>query len=45
MIDIDMSKASGVSNRTIIYWCTELAQNGYIESVVLNKRIREYKVI
>lgn len=42
---IDMSKAFGVSNRTIIYWCSELAQNGYIEPVVVNKRIREYKVI
>lgn len=42
---IDMSKAFGVSNRTVIYWCAELAQNGYVEPVVVNKRIREYKVI
>ena len=42
---IDISKVFGVSNRTIIYWCTELAQNGYLEPVIVNKRVRKYKVI
>lgn len=41
---IELSKEVKVSNRTIINWCSELTQNGYLEPIIVNKRIRQYKV-
>ena len=42
---IELSKELKVTNRTIINWCVELARNGYLKPIVVNKRIRRYKVI
>ena len=42
---IELSKKMKVTNRTIINWCAELANNGFIEPVLVNKRIRQYKVV
>ena len=41
---IELSKKMNVSNRTIINWCIELSNNGFIEPIVVNKRVRKYKV-
>ncbi|MBO7614546.1 MAG: Fic family protein [Bacilli bacterium] len=41
---IELSKKIDVTNRTIINWCVELSNNGFIEPIVLNKRVRKYKV-
>lgn len=42
---IDLSYKLKVTNRTIINWCSELAKNGYIIPIVVEKRIRQYEVI
>ncbi len=34
-----------VSNRTIINWCIELCNNGYLKPNMVNKRIRTYSLI
>ena len=34
-----------VSNRTIINWCVELCENGYLKPNMVNKRIRTYTLI
>lgn len=42
---IDFAKTFKVTNRTIINWCLELANNGYLKPIIVNKRIRKYEVI
>lgn len=42
---IEMSQKMKVTNRTIINWCYELSNNGFLEPILVNKRIRHYKVI
>ncbi|MCM1130453.1 MAG: Fic family protein [Roseburia sp.] len=42
---IDLSKKLGVTNRTIINWCTELSNNGFLKPILVNSRIRHYEVI
>ena len=42
---IELAKPLKVTNRTIINWCTELTNNGFLEPVIFNKRIRHYKII
>lgn len=42
---IKLSTIFKVSNRTIINWCIELSNNGYVEPILVNKRIRNYKVL
>lgn len=42
---IEMSKKMKVTNRTIINWCSELSNNGFLEPVTINKRIRNYRLI
>jgi Fic family protein len=41
---MELSKKMNVTNRTIINWCVELSNNGFIEPIVVNKRVRKYKV-
>lgn len=41
---IDISRQLKVTNRTIINWCNELMNNGFIKPVIENKRIRRYEV-
>ena len=40
----ELSKKMNVTNRTIINWCIELSNNGFIEPIVVNKRVRKYKL-
>ena len=42
---IDLAGELKVTNRTIINWCTELANNGYLKPIIVNKRIRQYEVV
>ncbi len=42
---IDIASAFGVSNRTIVNWCSELCKNGYLKSNIVNKRIRTYTLL
>lgn len=42
---IDLTSKLRVTNRTIINWCSELVNNGYLRPVIVNKRIRHYEVI
>ena len=42
---IELSQKMNVTNRTIINWCVELSNNGFIEPIIVNKRVRKYKVI
>ena len=42
---IEMSKKVNVTNRTIINWCVELSNNGFVEPIIVNKRVRQYKII
>ena len=42
---IELSIKMNVTNRTIINWCAELSNNGFIEPIIVNKRIRHYKVL
>ena len=41
---IDISRQLKVTNRTIINWCNELMNNGFIKPIIENKRIRRYEV-
>ena len=45
VIPIDLAKKMNVTNRTIINWCSELAKNGYLKPIIVNKRIRQYELI
>ena len=42
---IDLAAKLKVTNRTIINWCAELVNNGYLRPVLVNKRIRRHEVI
>ena len=42
---IELSTKMKVTNRTIINWCSELADNGYLKPLLVNKRIRQYERI
>ena len=42
---IEISKIFNVSNRTIINWCAELCENGYLKPNIVNKRIRTYSLL
>lgn len=42
---IDLASKLRVTNRTIINWCSELVNNGYLRPVIVNKRTRRYEVI
>ena len=42
---IDVASKLKVTNRTIINWCTELANNGYLKPILVKKRIRQYELI
>ena len=42
---IDLATKLKVTNRTIINWCAELVNNGYLKPVLVNQRIRRYEVI
>ena len=42
---IDMAREFGVTNRTIINWCSGLAENGLLEPQLVKERIRSYKVV
>ncbi len=42
---IELSAKMKVTNRTIINWCSELANNGYLKPMLVNKRIRQYERI
>lgn len=42
---IDLANKLKVTNRTIINWCSELVNNGYLRPAIVNKRIRHYELI
>lgn len=42
---MEISKKLNVTNRTIINWASELSLNGYLKPILINKRIRSYKLI
>ncbi len=42
---IELASIFKVSNRTIINWCVELSNNGYLKPILVNKRIRRYELI
>lgn len=42
---IEIAKALGVSNRTVINWSSALAKVGLLEPQLVKKRIRSYKVL
>lgn len=42
---IDIAGVFKVSNRTIINWCSELCENGYLKPNIVNKRIRTYTLM
>lgn len=42
---IKVASVFDVSNRTIINWCAELCENGYLKPNIVNKRIRTYSII
>ncbi len=42
---IEMSSKMKVTNRTIINWCLELSNNGFLKPIIVNKRIRNYRLI
>ena len=41
---IQMSKILGVTNKTVINRCAGLAENGFVQPVLIKERIRSYKV-
>jgi len=41
---VEMANLLGVTNRTIINWCSELSTNGFVKPIIINKRIRKYEV-
>lgn len=42
---IELASVFNVSNRTIINWCAELCENGYLKPNIVNKRIRTYSLL
>ena len=42
---IEVAGKLTVTNRTIINWCAELVNNGYLKPILVNKRIRQYELI
>lgn len=42
---IDLANKLKVTNRTVINWCTELVNNGYLKPILVHKRIRQYELI
>jgi len=42
---IELSEKMKVTNRTIINWCSELVNNGYLKPIIVSKRIRQYERI
>ena len=42
---VEVASVFNVSNRTIINWCTELCENGYLRPNIVNKRIRTYSLL
>jgi Fic family protein len=42
---IDVASKLKVTNRTVINWCAELVNNGYLKPILVNKRIRQYELI
>lgn len=42
---IEVASVFNVSNRTIINWCAELCENGYLKPNIVNKRIRTYTLL
>ena len=42
---IEVASVFNVSNRTIINWCAELCENGYLKPNIVNKRIRTYSLL
>lgn len=42
---IELSQKMRVTNRTIINWCVELTNNGFLKPIIVNKRIRHYELI
>ena len=42
---IELVPIFNVSNRTIINWCIELCENGYLKPNMVNKRIRTYTLV
>lgn len=42
---IDMARALGVSNKTIINWSSSLASHGLLEPKLVKQRIRSYSVV
>ena len=42
---IEVAGKLKVTNRTIINWCAELVNNGYLKPILVNKRIRQYELI
>lgn len=42
---IDLAKKLNVSNKTIINWSVELVNNDYLKPILVNKRVRSYKVL
>ena len=42
---IEIAPIFNVSNRTIINWCIELCENGYLKPNMVNKRIRTYTLV
>ncbi len=41
---IQVSRLTGVTNKTIIRRCVKLASNGFIKPILVNERIRSYKL-
>ncbi len=41
---IEMSKKLGVTNRTIINRCVKLTSHGFLQPILVNERIRSYKL-
>ena len=42
---IELAEKLHVTNRTIINWSTELCENGFLEPVIVSKRIRRYRIL
>ncbi len=42
---IEISRELSLSNKTIINWCAELSKNGFLEPLIVNKRIRHYRMV
>ncbi len=45
IVPANIAKEMGVTNRTIINWCSELAQKGLMKPNLVNKRIRSWQVV